>query len=376
MPAFQLLRAAPACGHPTCYIVPPHMLEHMARHGSTPAHRASARRALAHMHDNRARRETVRANGLRPPPAAPRDTPPLADTGTNAQDGAAVKREIYSCGGTQTPRLTLERDEGAPAQADTDANEAYDFAGATWDFYWKVLRRDSVDGKGMQLVSNVHLDAGIHNAYWDGAQMFYCDPTPGIFNRFTVALDIVAHELTHGVTQNTAALEYRGQSGAINESMSDVFGSLVKQWHLGQTVDQADWLIGAALFVQVPGRLRQGLRSLKAPGTAYNDPDIGMDLQPDHMRGYRELPEVREGDFGGVHINSGIPNKAFYLAATALDGNAWDRAGPIWYRALTQILQPASQFADLKAAAVQAAKDLYDDGVAAIVSSSFDQVGI
>jgi len=153
-----------------------------------------------------------------------------------------------------------------------------------------------------------------------------------IFTDFTNSLDVIGHELTHGVTEFTVNLEYHLQSGALNESMSDVFGSLVKQWSLGQTADEADWLIGAEILT--PGIGADALRSMRAPGTAYDNELLGRDPQPDHMNRFVVLPDTEEGDNGGVHINSGIPNKAFYLTAVALGGNAWEAPGHIWYEAL------------------------------------------
>src|SRR5262249_6826367 len=148
------------------------------------------------------------------------------------------------------------------------------------------------------------------------------------FNRFTISVDIMGHELTHGVTAYTAGLIYQGQSGALNESISDVFGSMVKQFALSQTVATADWLIGAGIFT--PKVNGVALRSMKEPGTAYNDPVLGKDPQPADMAHYVNT----SSDNGGVHINSGIPNRAFYLTAVALGGNSWDRAGRIWYATL------------------------------------------
>src|SRR4029079_944922 len=142
--------------------------------------------------------------------------------------------------------------------------------------------------------------------------------------------------LTHGVTQDEAQLVYSNQSGALNESLSDVFGSLIKQFSLNQTADQADWLIGAGLLTkQVNG---VALRSMKAPGTAYNDPVLGKDPQPAHMKDYVNTIS----DNGGVHINSGIPNHAFYLIATQIGGNAWEKAGQIWYLTLRDKLKATS----------------------------------
>ena len=150
------------------------------------------------------------------------------------------------------------------------------------------------------------------------------------FTDFTKSLDVIGHRLTHGVTEHAAGLEYHIEPGALNESMSDVIGSLVKQWSLKQTVDQADWLIGAEIFT--PDVQADALRSMKAPGTAYDNADFGKDPQPDHMSRFVHLPDTEDGDFGGVHINSGIPNKAFYLVATGIGGNAWQAPGHIWYR--------------------------------------------
>jgi Zn-dependent metalloprotease len=127
------------------------------------------------------------------------------------------------------------------------------------------------------------------------------------------------------VTETEASLIYYEQSGALNESLSDIFGSLVKQYHLGQTADQADWIIGEGLLTSaINGK---GLRSMSAPGTAYDDPLLGKDPQPAQMSDFIKTKE----DNGGVHLNSGIPNRAFYLAATALGGYAWEKAGYAWY---------------------------------------------
>ena len=159
----------------------------------------------------------------------------------------------------------------------------------------------------MKLDSTVHYGQEYNNAFWNGEQMVYGDGDGEIFQRFTKCIDVIGHELTHGVTQYEAALEYEGQPGALNESFSDVFGSLVKQYILKQNVDKADWLIGASLFAKkVKG---VALRSMKDPGTAYDDPTIGKDPQSGHMKSYVKT----SSDNGGVHINSGIPNRAFYF---------------------------------------------------------------
>jgi Zn-dependent metalloprotease len=180
----------------------------------------------------------------------------------------------------------------------------------------------------MPLNATVHFGQAYNNAFWNGQQMVFGDGDDDLFNRFTVAVDVIGHELTHGVTEDEAQLVYFFQPGALNESVSDVFGSLVKQRVLNQTADQADWLIGAGLFTSNVNGV--ALRSMKAPGTAYDDPVLGKDPQPAHMNDFLYTFE----DNGGVHINSGIPNHAFYLAAIKIGGYAWEKAGRVWYETL------------------------------------------
>ncbi|HEY2221385.1 M4 family metallopeptidase [Actinomycetospora sp.] len=229
-------------------------------------------------------------------------------------------------------QATTARSEDDLSVADASVNAAFDGLGATRDFYLNVLKRDSIDGKGMRLNGYVHYGTAFNNAFWDGQEMVFGDGDGRLFSDFTGSLDVIAHELTHGVTEHTAALEYHNQSGALNESVSDVFGSVVKQWRLGETAAQADWLIGADIFT--PGVGADALRSMKAPGTAYNSPLLGKDPQPARMSDYVQLPDTERGDFGGVHTNSGIPNKAFFLVATGIGGNSWGAPAAIWYEAL------------------------------------------
>jgi len=243
------------------------------------------------------------------------------------------RRTISDC--RQGRRLESARivrtEDGAPS-ADPAVNRAFDFLGKTRDFYKEVLNRDSIDDRGMRLNGYVHYGNHFQNAFWDGLQMVFGDGDGELFDDFTKSLDVVAHELAHGVTEHTANLAYHNQSGALNESLSDVFGSLVKQWSLNQNASEADWLIGAELFT--PSRPGDALRSMKAPGTAYDNDLIGKDPQPDHMDRFDALPDTEDDDFGGVHINSGIPNKAFYLTAIKIGGVAWQAPGQIWYESL------------------------------------------
>jgi Zn-dependent metalloprotease len=204
----------------------------------------------------------------------------------------------------------------------------------------------------MIIDQTVHYGEEYNNAFWNGEQMVYGDGDEELFTRFTIDMDIVAHELTHGVTQYEASLLYWYQSGALNESFSDVFGSLVKQRKLGQDVKEADWLIGANVLIGE----NYALRSMKAPGTAYqNHPIIGDDPQPATMDDYYELAPW--DDNGGVHINSGIPNHAFYLAAMEIKGYAWEKAGLIWYRTLCDKLGKISTFVRAARATILVARE-------------------
>ena len=175
----------------------------------------------------------------------------------------------------------------------------------------------------------VHYEQDYDNAFWDGTQLVFGDGDGQVFDRFTKPIDVLGHELSHAVTQFTADLTYEGQSGALNESVSDVFGACIKQRHLGQDAADADWLVGEGIFL--PGINGRALRSMSEPGTAYDDPQIGKDPQVGSMADYVETTD----DNGGVHLNSGIPNRAFVLAARAIGGESWSGAGRIWYAALT-----------------------------------------
>ncbi|NDC64491.1 MAG: M4 family peptidase [Planctomycetia bacterium] len=272
----------------------------------------------------------------------------------------------------------LVREEGGPKSPDAAVNEAYDFSGDTYDFYHDLFGRNSLDDAGMTLISSVHVGEvdgrgryqPMDNAFWDGQQMAYGDGDGEIFGRFTRSLDVVAHELTHGVQSFTSNLVYRGQSGAINEHFSDVFGVLVRQWRQGVSAEKASWLIGTDVLV--PAKTRRAIRDMEHPGTAYrDDPALGSDPQPDHMKRLYTGPS----DSGGVHINSGIPNRAFVLVAQALGGPAWETAGRIWYAALVQ-LPRTGQFADLARVTAQVAGDTLGAAAKKTVKAAWKKVGL
>ena len=283
-----------------------------------------------------------------------------------------LDRTIFDAQNTETLPGTLVRHEGGKAKGGKTVTEAYDYSGSTYTFFKDIFKRNSIDTRGMRLDSTVHYGEDYNNAFWNGTQMVYGDGDGEIFQRFTKSIDVIGHELSHGVTQYEAALEYEGQAGALNESFSDVFGSLVKQYSLKQRAEKADWLIGSGLFTsKVKGA---ALRSMKEPGTAYDDPTIGKDPQPNHMKYYVNTTS----DNGGVHINSGIPNRAFYLTAMDLGGYAWEKAGKIWYIALTERLRERTNFQKAANVTYAIACFLYGEGSheQKAVKSAWYQVGI
>jgi Zn-dependent metalloprotease len=355
------------CGMPReyCFIAPPDLIANLADQGTEGQRQAAIRTGTAseRMRTTRALlTRLVRTRGL-----------DLAALGLATK---ALNRTVFDVdhGGWDDLPGRQVRAEGDTPSADDSVNEAYDGADKTYTFYKDVYNRDSVDDAGYPLTSCVHFGVDFDNAFWDGQEMVYGDGSGQIFQvgSLTKAIDVIGHELTHGVTQYTAGLEYHKQSGALNESFSDVFGSLIKQHTLGQTADQADWLIGEGILA--PG-LGNALRSMSNPGTAF-----AGDTQPGHMDDYQNLPDDNDprNDNGGVHINSGIPNKAFHLVATAIGGNAWEAPGQIWYQTLTQRLQPTSNFRDAANATIEAAGDLFeaDGSEQQAVRKAWEDVGV
>lgn len=256
-------------------------------------------------------------------------------------------RAIHDAKGTDDLPGVIVRKEGQAATGDKATDEAYDGSGDVYDFYAQLFKRNSLDDNGMSLVSTVH----VAEVDFNGSQMAYGDGDDLVFKRFTGSLEVIGHELTHGVQSFTSNLDYKGQSGALNEHFADVFGMLVRQWKQGTSAAESDWVVGKELLVPAP--TRRGIRDMENPGTAYaNDPDLGDDPQPATMA------DLYKGakDRGGVHINSGIPNRAFVLVAKALGGNAWEVAGRIWYETMLA-LKSDSQFVDCAKTSIKIAGD-------------------
>jgi Zn-dependent metalloprotease len=287
--------------------------------------------------------------------------------------GAACEpdRTIFDAKNTTKLPGTKVRGEGDPPTNDAAADEAYDGFGSTFNLYREAFDRCSLDDEGQPIIGTVHFGQNFENAFFNGAQMVFGDGGE-FFKRFTL-VDVVAHELSHGVVADEAGLIYRNQHGALNESFADVGGIMVKQFVLNQTPEQSDWLIGEGIFTdQVQGK---ALRSMKEPGTAYDDPVLGKDPQPAHMRDYVRTLQ----DNGGVHINSGIPNKAFYLASINLGPQefAWKKSGLIWYAALTgPMVTPFSFFRGFANATLAAAMDIFGQQAQEAVRDAWKEVGV
>jgi hypothetical protein len=331
----------------TCTFVPPYLLERIA---------ASSPEAADHCRLTLARDAELRESRLGAPP-----TPPRAEPATDraawvvhtAKNGSALPGDII-------------RQPGEPASGDAAVDEATDGITATLAMYSDVFGRSSYDGQGAQAIVTVHYEQDYDNAFWNGEQLVFGDGDGKVFGSFTEPVDVLGHEFTHAVTQFTAALTYQGQPGALNESVSDCFAMCLKQRLLGQSAAQADWLVGQGIFLR--GIRARALRDMAHPGTAYDDPTLGKDPQVGDMSAYVDTAD----DNGGVHTNSGIPNRAFYLAATAIGGQTWDGAGRIWYAALTGGQVTAdTDFSGFATATVAAAGDHAD-----AVRQAWSMVGV
>lgn len=350
-------------GHSSIFcILPPRVLLNIAQNGNADQ-RSFALQALSLDHSLRTSRLTYSLLGglqiaHQPLTAAP----------------PQKQRLIYDTQQSETLPGNLVRSEGGAAVADASVNQAYDGLGDTFDFYYAAYQRNSIDNAGLALKATVHYSKKYDNAFWNGQEMIFGDGDGVIFNGFTSSVDVIGHELTHGVTGSEANLNYQGQSGALNESISDVFGSMVKQFSANpkQTADKADWLIGDHLLAKGVNGI--ALRSMKAPGTAYDDKVLGKDDQPADMKHYVHTAE----DNGGVHTNSGIPNRAFYLVASSIGGFSWEKAGQIWYDTLTDPrLKRTADFSAFANLTVLNASHRYGAGnEAKAVADAWNQVGV
>ena len=246
------------------------------------------------------------------------------------------------------------------------AVDAHTYAGVVFDYYKKVHARSAIDGAGGAMLSTAHFGQAYENAFWDGNGMSYGDGGP-LFRPLSAGLDVVAHEFTHGVTEKTSALVYQGQPGALNESVSDIFGAFIE--HSLKPDDTKNWLMGESI-----AKTATGLRDFKAPANGE---------QPANMKSYVNTQQ----DNGGVHINSGIPNNAAFLmtmggtnptSGTAVKfGVGWEKSEKVWYRANTKYFLKTTNFAQAAQAVMQAAKDLaLTDNELNIVDCAWKATGV
>lgn len=335
-------------------IVPSYLLSRLAESGRYPGAAAAARQTLT---------------AGRPPFRTRLDLSIDENGDLIAEISDAPNRTISDAGNTQNLPGAVVRTEDDPPVDDESVNQAFDGLGATFEMLLTAFGRNSLDDAGAPLDATVHYGVDYDNAFWDGRRMVFGDGDGEVFVGFTTSTTVIGHELAHGVVQYTANLEYQGQPGALNESIADVFGALTEQHLLGQSAAEATWLIGAEIFTDaVQG---EALRSMIEPGTAYDDDELGKDPQPAHMSDFVRTTE----DNGGVHINSGIPNRAFALFAIDLGGNAWETAGTVWYRALTGGLSSTASFTDFADATVAAASSV-DEATATAARRAWTTVGV
>ncbi len=304
------------CHDPIFCLIPPHILQEILNRGEE-CHRQFALETL--IHTERLRGQRYLSTKLR-------------------RNNQVEFRIIESANYAENLNGKIVRREGQGLTGDQAVDEAYAYIGDTWSFYKKLFNRNSIDGKGMQLFATVHYGSNFDNAFWNGQRMVFGDGDGQIFQRFTKCPEVIGHELTHGVTEASAKLSYHHQSGALNEAISDVFGSLVKQYALGQSAHNASWLIGEGLLM--PNINGDAIRNIKAPGTAYDDPLLGTDPCPSSMANYLNT----SSDNGGIHINCTIPSHAFYISAMEMGGNAWEHMGYVWYNTVTKKLKANTDF--------------------------------
>ncbi|CAI6079779.1 unnamed protein product [Clonostachys chloroleuca] len=266
----------------------------------------------------------------------------------------------------------LIRSEGEPDVKDKAVNQVFGNIGVVFDFYKEHFNWHSIDNKNMDVISTVHFGENYENAFWDPEKVQMVFGDGGEFlNNFTSCIDVIGHELTHAVTEHTSPLDYFGMPGALNEHISDVVGIMVKQQVQNENAKNADWLIGEDCIL--PGVKGTALRSMKAPGSAYDDPKLGKDPQVDHMDQYKTMYE----DNGGVHIYSGIPNKAFYLASVAFDGYSWEKAGQIWWKTMTSgKIPPKCSFKQFATVTIEVAEEAFGKPAADKVRNAWLEVGV
>jgi Zn-dependent metalloprotease len=289
----------------------------------------------------------------------------------------ARNRRTHNSNFTQTIPGTLVLQETSGTTTDVSIQKAHDYAGVTYNYFSTIHGRDSYNGAGATMTSSVHYGSNYNNAGWTGSQMVYGDGDGTQFGPFSRALDVVAHELTHAVTDYSADLVYQNESGALNEATSDILGVAAESWSYG-SVSALTWKVGEDCYT--PATAGDALRTM-------NDPALSGDYD------YYPTRYTGTADYGGVHSNSGIANLAFYLMVTggthprgkttvvvpalnAVAATSLNMGAKIWYRALTVYMNSSTNFEGARNATAQAATDLYGAAANNTVHKAWDAVGV
>jgi Zn-dependent metalloprotease len=340
----------------TCYIIPKEVLERFAGDKKLTAELRKASADTSRVSDA-VRSLRTQAGHLT---AVSRTvTADLADL------AATAKVTVYDCKHSQTlPGTPVASPKTAK---DATAVRAFVETTAVATFYQKVFGRNSVDNAGMTLMSSVHFGRNYNNAMWNGSQMLYGDGDGQLFIDFTNGNDVIGHELTHGVTQNTLQLAYSGDAGGLNESLSDCFGSMFRQWEASQDVTAADWLIGADILG--PVAKSKGYKSLRNMA----DPTDKSAIAPQPAL-YSQLTPGMD-----PHYTSGPPNLAFCTACKTLGGKSWEKVGQVWYSTMVSVgASPNMTMPQFASQTRQAASRLFpaEPAVSAAVDAGWKQVGL
>lgn len=325
-----------------CCALPRKLVQHLADNGP-PEHREEMRAQADHAAQLRSQRV---AHGGKPLASKVGKQP--------------LHRQVFDAQGQTFLPGKMLRDEDDPPVKDNDANDAYENVGIALQFYKDVLGRDSVDGKGFRIDASVHYGFRFANAMWTGEQMIVGDGDGEMVRGLAKSLGLIAHELSHGITQHIVGgglgvVQRRnqppqlvGEAGALNESFSDVFASMIKQWRKKQDADKASWLIGEDVLAAKYGK---AVRSLKAPG------DKKLTWKEDDQ--IWDARKFRPTD--DCHRASGIPNHAFYTAAMELGGHSWEKLADIWFQGYDSLYSRAT-FLDAAHATIGVAAKLHGKG--------------
>jgi vibriolysin len=282
----------------------------------------------------------------------------------------ALDRKVYDGKTLSTLPGTLARTEGSAPVADPVINTSYNHLGTVYSCYQNLFGRDSINNAGATLISTVHHRVKYVNAFWNGTQMVYGDGDNVTASNLANSLDVTAHELTHAVTDYESDLIYSGESGGLNESMSDIFGAVCEWYGDGKVVSQKLWLIGDDVWT--PATPGDALRYMHSPTLD----GVSLDYFPDYASGV------------DVHYSSGISNLAFYLlsqggthprakTSTVVAGIGLEKAARIFYKANVDLMTPSTTFEQAKIATEQAAQQLgYDAATIASVSNAWKAVGV